>query len=86
MEKTCIHQDQIKARVPLTQGCEECLASGESWEGLRMCLICGHVGCCNNSKHKHASKHYLATGHPLIDTIPPEEPFVWCFIDEVRVQ
>ncbi len=85
MEKQCSHLDQKKIVSPLTHGCEECLSEGETWVSLRICLSCGHVGCCNSSKHKHASKHYLATGHPLIETLPPEEAFIWCFVDETRV-
>lgn len=85
MGKSCGHTDQMKTVTPATQGCAECLSEGDSWVHLRFCLTCGHVGCCNNSPNKHAAKHYLATGHPLIETLPPDEPFVWCFIDEMRV-
>jgi len=83
MEKRCTHQEQIHDVKPRTQGCEECLATGDSWVNLRMCLVCGHVGCCNSSKNKHASKHFLATNHPVMQSITPEEEFTWCYVDEV---
>lgn len=83
MEKMCGHRDEIKEQVPASNGCEECLKTGDTWVELRMCLSCGHVGCCNSSNHKHASKHFLATGHPLIKSVTNGEPFIWCYIDEV---
>jgi uncharacterized UBP type Zn finger protein len=50
---------------------------------LRLCLSCGHVGCCDSSQNKHATKHFRATGHPLIRSFQPGEDWRWCYLDEV---
>lgn len=83
--KTCTHRDHIKDVQPHTRGCEECLAMGDSWVHLRMCLECGHVGCCDSSKNKHATRHFRATNHPIIRSIERGEDWMWCFVDEVEV-
>jgi len=81
--QTCEHMDQVRDVTPGTpEGCEECLQMGDSWVHLRLCLICGHVGCCNNSKNKHASKHFATTGHPIIRSFEPGETWMWCYEDE----
>jgi K+:H+ antiporter len=69
--------------APLSKGCAECLAMGDAWVHLRACLSCGHVGCCDQSKNKHASKHYEQTGHPLIRSLEPLDDWTYCFEDEV---
>ena len=86
MPKKCTHIKEAKVTEPKTEGCEECLKTGDTWVNLRMCLSCGHVGCCNDSKNKHASKHYLVTNHPLIKSVSPGETFVWCYVDEVYLE
>jgi uncharacterized UBP type Zn finger protein len=63
-------------------GCEECLAMGEAWVHLRLCEECGHVGCCDSSKNKHATKHFRATKHPVIRSFQPGEDWKWCYVDE----
>jgi uncharacterized UBP type Zn finger protein len=68
------------ARTP--EGCEECLASGDVWVHLRLCEECGHVGCCDSSKNKHATKHFRATRHPVIRSFQPGENWKWCYVDE----
>ncbi len=83
--KTCTHRDHIKDVQPHTRGCEECLAMGDSWVHLRMCLECGHVGCCDSSKNKHATRHFRATNHPIMRSIERGEDWMWCFVDEVEV-
>jgi uncharacterized UBP type Zn finger protein len=83
MRTQCTHLDEIQNVSPNTKGCEECLKIGSSWVHLRMCLICGHVGCCDSSKHKHATKHYGHTSHPLMRSIEPGESWGWCYVDEV---
>ncbi|HEY0831986.1 MAG TPA: UBP-type zinc finger domain-containing protein [Candidatus Dormibacteraeota bacterium] len=65
------------------EGCEECLASGDSWVHLRLCLECGHVGCCDSSPNRHATKHFRKAGHPLVASYEPGEAWVWCYEDEV---
>lgn len=64
-------------------GCEECLKLGDRWLHLRICMQCGRVGCCDSSKNKHASKHYAASGHPVIRSYEPRDEWAWCFPDEL---
>lgn len=83
----CTHLDEIQDGVkPHTRGCEECLKIGDTWVHLRLCLVCGKVGCCDSSKNKHATKHFVATRHPLIQSIEPGEDWVWCYVDEVMME
>ena len=82
----CNHIDQIENVTPRTHGCEECLKMHDSWVHLRLCMSCGHVGCCDSSKNKHATKHFHATKHPIITSIEPGEDWEWCYIDEVMLE
>ncbi len=84
-KRTCTHVNQIKKVKPSANGCEECLKTGDSWVHLRMCLICGHVGCCDSSKNKHATKHFKETGHPIMQSYPDAE-WRWCYVDEVYLE
>jgi uncharacterized UBP type Zn finger protein len=84
--KSCGHMDQIKSVTPGTDGCAECLASGDSWVHLRLCMTCGHVGCCDSSKNKHATKHFHATNHPIIKSFEPGEDWGWCYVDEMMFE
>jgi uncharacterized UBP type Zn finger protein len=86
MTKTCVHLSQIRHVTPSARGCEECLAIGDTWVHLRLCLSCGHVGCCDSSKHKHATKHYRATSHPIIQSFEPGEQWRWCYPDELFIE
>lgn len=81
----CAHLDQIREVSPRSNGCEECLAMGDTWVHLRLCLTCGHVGCCDNSKNRHASKHFRAAQHPIIRSLERGENWRWCFIDDKMV-
>ncbi len=81
----CMHTDQIEAVTPSAQGCEECLKLGDTWVHLRLCRTCGHVGCCNDSRNKHAQKHFDQTNHPIIQSFEPGEDWLWCYIDETYV-
>ena len=83
MAHTCPHVNQVRPVTPNTEGCEECLATGDHWVHLRLCLTCGHVGCCDSSKNKHATKHFRGTKHPLVRSIEPGESWIWCYVDEV---
>ena len=65
------------------RGCEECLKSGDPWLHLRICRTCGHVGCCDQSPNRHATKHFHATRHPIIEAYDPPEGWGWCYVDEV---
>jgi uncharacterized UBP type Zn finger protein len=83
----CEHLVDARQATPRKpEGCEECLATGDSWVHLRLCLACGHVGCCDSSKNKHASKHYLATDHQVIESFQPDERWVWCYADEIGAE
>ncbi len=79
---SCEHANQIQKVTPSAQGCEECLKSGDSWVHLRICLICGHVGCCDSSPNMHATKHYHATRHPIIQSFEKGEQWVYCYEDQ----
>lgn len=81
----CTHRDHVHlTRLPdAVDGCEDCLASGGRWVHLRICLECGHVGCCDSSPDRHASAHHAATGHPIMRSLEPGEDWSWCFEDEV---
>jgi tellurite resistance protein TerC len=82
----CGHLAETKGDVaPRTTGCEECMRAGERWVTLRLCLTCGHVGCCDSSKHRHATQHFQATGHPVIRSNQPGERWKWCYVDRVRL-
>lgn len=81
----CTHLDQIQNVSPGTNGCAECLRAGDEWVHLRLCLSCGHVGCCDDSKNKHATEHFRATEHPVIESLEPGEDWRWCYEDEVLI-
>ena len=79
----CKHLSAIRDVVPSAPGCEECLKSGDPWLHLRICRTCGHVGCCDQSPNRHATKHFHATRHPIIEAYDPPEGWGWCYVDEV---
>ncbi len=80
----CTHLDQILlTEMPdEVAGCEDCLASGGQWVHLRLCLTCGHVGCCDDSPNRHATAHATGSGHPIIRSLEPREEWCWCYADE----
>jgi uncharacterized UBP type Zn finger protein len=88
MEYTCNHIENADKNIsPGTpEGCEDCLKTGDSWVHLRLCLECGHVGCCDNSKNKHATKHFLQTGHPVIKSFEPGENWEYCYVDDLFLE
>ncbi len=71
MAEKCSHLDTIKVTTTDVHVCEECVKLGDRWVHLRLCLECGHVGCCDSSKNKHATKHFHRVKHPLIRSIEP---------------
>jgi len=73
LRTTCQHVDLEHTVKPSSWGCEDCLRMGASWVHLRLCMICGHVGCCDSSPNQHATKHHHATGHPVIASFEPGE-------------
>jgi uncharacterized UBP type Zn finger protein len=80
---TCTHLGAIRKVTPSGKGCKECLEMGDGWVHLRLCLSCGHVGCCDSSKNKHASAHYRHDKHPIVQSFEPGEDWRWCYVDEV---
>ena len=82
----CAHRDQIRDVEPSTrEGCEDCLRTGGEWVHLRLCLSCGHVGCCDSSPNRHATKHAGESGHPIVRSFEPGESWRWCYVDEAIV-
>ena len=81
----CGHLAQAHPVKPTSGGCEECLRIGSTWVHLRICMICGHVGCCDSSPHRHATAHYHASGHPIMRSGEPEETWGWCYVDQVEL-
>lgn len=83
--KDCGHLDMVRVLQPQTRVCEECVALGDSWPDLRMCMTCGYIGCCDEAKNRHAFKHHQETGHPIIGPLPEDgelPPWMWCYVDE----
>jgi uncharacterized UBP type Zn finger protein len=83
---TCSHLPPEPRPAPRAQGCEECLASGGWWVHLRLCLTCGHVGCCDSSPSKHATKHFHQTRHPVIQSLERGENWGWCYLDQEELE
>jgi uncharacterized UBP type Zn finger protein len=81
----CPHVAEIRDVAARTNGCEECLKTGSAWVHLRICLTCGHVGCCDSSPNRHATKHFHATTHAIIQSFEPGEEWRWCYVDKVEV-
>jgi uncharacterized UBP type Zn finger protein len=87
MKPACTHLDEVRdvaTRTP--NGCEECLRSGTRWVHLRLCLECGHVGCCDSSPGKHATKHFRETGHPIVRSLERGEDWGWCYVDQEMLE
>jgi uncharacterized UBP type Zn finger protein len=82
---SCSHLDQVEVtELPAeVAGCEECLAAGGVWLHLRICLSCGHVGCCDSSPGRHATAHATSSSHPIIRSLEPGEELCWCYADEL---
>ena len=90
MADSCNHLEEAAARTagvkPTGHGCQECLAAGGVWMHLRLCLTCGHVGCCDNSPNRHATKHAHGTHHPVIRSYEPGEDWGYCYPDDAFVE
>lgn len=86
MSQPCDHLAQAREVTPSANGCEDCLRTGDRWVHLRLCMTCGHVGCCDSSPNKHARAHFHEAGHPLVRSFEPGEDWWWCYADEVVFQ
>jgi len=83
----CKHLDQVRSVKPRTpKGCEECLKAKMQWIHLRLCLTCGHVGCCDSSPGKHATQHFHQTQHPIMRSFDPGEDWGWCYVDNLMLE
>jgi uncharacterized UBP type Zn finger protein len=86
-QESCEHLEKAAGRhgavKPSGHGCVECLRAGGAWVHLRLCMTCGHVGCCDNSPNRHATKHFHGTGHPVIRSYEPGEDWGYCYPDEM---
>ncbi|MGD0391623.1 MAG: UBP-type zinc finger domain-containing protein [Acidimicrobiales bacterium] len=81
-EEFCNHLAQVQEVEPSSNGCEDCLREGGRWVHLRVCMLCGHVGCCDSSPGRHSTAHFDETGHPLVQSFEPGEDWWWCYVDE----
>lgn len=79
----CKHVSEIQQVKPSADGCEDCLKIGAAWVHLRLCEICGHVGCCDSSPNRHATKHFHSTSHPIIKSFQPGEDWGYCYVDDL---
>ncbi len=86
MADTCTHLDTIHDVTPSAQGCEDCLKAGGTWVHLRLCRECGHMGCCDSSPSKHATAHFHATDHPIVQSAEPGEDWLYCYVDDVAFE
>jgi uncharacterized UBP type Zn finger protein len=87
MTDRCTHKGEVRDVAPRTpQGCEECLATGGRWVHLRLCLSCGHVGCCDSSPGRHATAHFRNTKHPLVRSFEPGEDWAYCYVDDLMLE
>ena len=80
---SCTHLGLVQDVTPSSEGCEDCLRIGGRWVHLRVCMSCGHVGCCDSSPNRHAHAHAGASGHPLVESYEPGEDWWWCYVDEL---
>lgn len=79
----CTHIREIAEVTPSADGCEDCLRTGDTWVHLRLCMTCGHVGCCDSSRNRHATRHAQGTGHPIVRSFEPGEDWGWCYVDQI---
>lgn len=83
MDLSCTHVSLTNDVQPSANGCEDCLRIGARWVHLRLCMSCGHVGCCDSSPNRHASTHWRETDHPVVRSFEPGDHWWWCYADEL---
>jgi uncharacterized UBP type Zn finger protein len=87
MATTCSHLSTIRTVTPSSPGCEDCLAAGtHDWVQLRVCQTCGHVGCCDSSPGRHATRHFTQVAHPILRSFEPGEDWFWCYVDDMAFE
>ncbi|HEX2064041.1 MAG TPA: UBP-type zinc finger domain-containing protein [Acidimicrobiales bacterium] len=86
LASTCTHLDQVREVDPRAEGCEECLAADGRWVHLRICMSCGHIGCCDSSPGRHATGHHRHTTHPIVRSFEPGEDWWWCYPDDLAFE
>jgi uncharacterized UBP type Zn finger protein len=82
----CTHLDTVHDVKSSKVGCEDCLKIGDTWVHLRLCTECGHMGCCDSSKNKHATAHFHAVAHPIVASAEPGEDWLYCYLDDVAFE
>ena len=84
MDAPCEHLDVVREVTPSANGCEDCLRAGGRWMHLRLCMTCGHVGCCDSSPNRHATAHWRShSDHPVVRSFEPGEDWWWCYEDDI---
>ena len=86
MNPPCTHLHTMHDVSPSADGCEDCLRTGGKWVHLRMCTVCGHMGCCDSSPERHATAHFHATQHAIVQSAEPGETWIYCFVDDVMME
>jgi uncharacterized UBP type Zn finger protein len=86
MAQICAHLDEVADVKPGANGCEDCLRIGAQWVHLRMCMSCGHIGCCDSSPNRHATAHFRGSHHPLIQSFEPGEEWWYCYVEDVAFE
>jgi Zn-finger in ubiquitin-hydrolases and other protein len=82
----CTHLDEVRDVAPTSDGCVDCLTIGGRWVHLRVCMSCGHVGCCDSSPNTHATAHFAGSAHPVVQSYEPGEDWWWCYADQVAFE
>lgn len=86
MDDGCSHLARVADVAPSSSGCEDCLQIGGHWVHLRLCMSCGHVGCCDSSPNRHATAHFRSAGHPIIQSYEPGEEWWYCYVDDLAFE
>jgi hypothetical protein len=86
MNEPCEHFAQATHVAPTATVCRECVEMGSGWVHLRQCLLCGHVGCCDSSPNRHATKHFHTSGHSVIRSLEPGERWAYCYADDLFLE
>lgn len=86
MTDRCQHLSAVRVDTPEGRVCQACVDRGDTWVHLRWCRTCGHVGCCDDSRNRHATAHFHATQHPIMSSLEPGERWSWCYVDQIPME